>query len=129
MMTLMDEDGPVIERAIAALRAAGARFCYLHGSRATGRARQRSDVDLAALFGRSDLVASDVLLEPGVDLLVLDTAPLELAGRVAASGTLLFEQDASERVAWEATTRKIYFDERPRFERAHRDFLESVRRG
>lgn len=66
---------------------------------------------------------------PGVDLLVLDTAPLELAGRVAVDGLLLFDDAPAERVRWVATTRKIWFDERPRFERAHREFLESVRRG
>ena len=68
-------------------------------------------------------------LPPGVDLLVLDTAPLELAGRVAMHGVLLFEADAAERVAWQATTRKIYLDERPRVERARKDFVEARRRG
>ncbi|HIY24395.1 MAG TPA: hypothetical protein H9837_08845 [Candidatus Brachybacterium merdigallinarum] len=42
-----------------------------------------------------------------VDLLGLDTAPLELAGRVALDGRLLFEPGPGERVHWEATTRKI----------------------
>jgi len=55
-----------------------------------------------------------------VDLLVLDGAPLELAGRVATQGRLLFDDDPSARVEWEATTRKIWFDERPRTERAAR---------
>ncbi len=125
----MENVGPVVESAVVSLRAAGARFGYLHGSRVTGRHRAHSDVDIAAFFGRRDLLASDVLLEPGVDLLVLDTAPLELAGRVAAGGILLFEERKPERVAWEAMTRRIYFDERPRFERAHREFLASVRHG
>jgi hypothetical protein len=39
-----------------------------------------------------------------VDLLVLDGAPLELAGRVAVGGRLLFEDDPAERVRWEAMT-------------------------
>ena len=52
-------------------------------------------------------------MPPGVDLLVLDHAPLELAGRVAARGRLLFDDDPVSRVRWEATTRKIYFDELP----------------
>lgn len=65
----------------------------------------------------------------GVDLLVLDHAPPELAGRVAHRGRLLFSDDEVARVRWEATTRKIYFDELPRFTRAHQEFSEAVRRG
>lgn len=117
------------EEAIGLLRDAGAVFGYLHGSRATDSYRPDSDVDVAAYFGSRDVIASDVLLPSGVDLLVLDTAPLELAGRVAVEGRLLFDSDPAGRVRWEAMTRKIWFDERPRFERAHREFLESVRRG
>lgn len=66
----------------------------------------------------------------GIDLVVLDSAPLELAGRIALHGKLLFERDAAARVTWEATTRKIYLDELPRLKRAHREFAEAVlRRG
>lgn len=63
------------------------------------------------------------------DLLVLNTAPLLIAGRVAAHGRLIFDDDPLERVRWEATTRKVSFDEPPRMERADRDFAETVRRG
>jgi uncharacterized protein len=66
------------------------------------------------------------LLPSRVDLLVLDNAPLELAGRVAVSGRLLFEDDPIARVRWEAMTRKIYFDELPRITRAHREFAAAV---
>ena len=79
---------------------------------------------------RPTLVASrqylDVLVPPGVDLLILDDAPLELAGRVALGGRLLFEDDQVARVRWEAMTRKIYSDERPRIARAHREFAAAV---
>jgi uncharacterized protein len=108
------------------LRNAGARFAYLHGSRASGQYRSDSDIDIAAYFGVQPPNAFDILLPPGVDLLVLDHAPLELAGRVAARGRLLFDDDPVSRVRWEATTRKIYFDELPRITRAHREFAASV---
>jgi len=112
------------------LRGAGAVFAYLHGSRVAGTARAGSDLDVAAWFGRaadSWVVAGPL---PGmVDLLVLDTAPLELAGRVALHGRLLFEVDAAARVQWEATTRKIYLDEQPRRDQARRDFAQAQRRG
>jgi predicted nucleotidyltransferase len=78
----------VVAEAVATLKLAGARFAYLHGSRATGRHRPDSDIDVAAFFGDQPPASFEVLLPPGVDLLVLDDAPLELAGRVAAGGRL-----------------------------------------
>jgi len=67
-----------------------------------------------------------VLLPPGVDLLILDDAPLELAGRVAVGGRLLFEEDKVARVRWEAVSWKIYVDELPRITRSHREFAAAV---
>ena len=113
--------------AIEVLRRHGAEFGYLHGSRATDTARPTSDIDIAAHFGGLGPQAFEILLPSGVDLLVLDDAPLELAGRVAVRGRLLFETDPRARVVWEATTRKIYFDELPRISRAHREFAEAKR--
>jgi predicted nucleotidyltransferase len=112
--------------AVAVLRQAGARFAYLHGSRATGHYRVNSDIDIAAYFGGQPPNSFDVLLPPGVDLLILDDAPLELAGRVAMGGRLLFDDDPAARVRWEAMTRKIYSDELPRITRAHREFAAAV---
>lgn len=131
-MTDVDEselDTRVAE-AVRALRAAGARFAYVFGSRARGDATRASDVDVAAWFGTPRPPARfEVDLPDDIDLLVLDTAPLELRGRVALEGRLLFADDGAARVDWEAMTRKIYLDERPRLERAHNEFLESLRRG
>jgi uncharacterized protein len=112
----------------AVLRRAGARFAYLYGSRASGSHRPESDIDVAAYFGDQPPESFEILLPPGVDLLVLDHAPLELAGRVAVGGRLIFEEDPVARVRWEATTRKIYFDELPRITRSHREFAASVAR-
>src|SRR5260370_30106334 len=111
---------------VAVLRQAGARFAYLFGSRAAGWDRPESDIDIAAYFGDQAPNSFEILLPPGVDLLVLDHAPLELAGRVAVGGKLLFEDDPVARVRWEATTRKIYFDELPRITRSHREFAASI---
>lgn len=121
----------VAGEAVAVLRRAGARFAYLHGSRATGTHRADSDIDIAAYFGEQPPRSFDLLLPPRVDLLVLDDAPLELAGRVAVGGMLLFDDDAVARIRWEAMTRKIYFDELPRITRSHREFAAAVaaRRG
>ncbi|HZI98003.1 MAG TPA: nucleotidyltransferase domain-containing protein [Actinomycetales bacterium] len=122
-------DDQLRDRIVAALRSAGATFALLHGSRASGSARPDSDVDVAAWWLGQAPPAFEVDLPPRVDLLVLNQAPLELAGRVAVDGVLLFDDDPAARVRWVATTRKMYFDERPRMLRAHREFAESQRRG
>lgn len=119
----------MVAQTIEVLRREGCRFAYLHGSRVDGTARTDSDIDVAAWFGKSPPQPYDVLVPPGVDLMVLDHAPLELRGRVALRGRLIFSDDEVARVRWEATTRKIYFDELPRIQRAHREFSEAVRRG
>jgi hypothetical protein len=115
--------------AVVRLRRAGACFAFLHGSRAAGTARTDSDVDIAAWWPGSAPQRFEIDLPTGVDLLVLNRAPLELAGRVAASGELVLDEDPVARVRWLATTRKIYSDEQPRLQRAHREFLESRGRG
>lgn len=128
----MDEpaalDGVDRDALVHALREAGAVFAYLHGSVASGTARPGSDVDVAAHFGGRDPAQWAVPVPGVVDLLVLDRAPLELAGRVALHGRLLFDDDPPARVAWEATTRKIYLDERHRTEQAVTDVAAGVRR-
>lgn len=94
----------------ARLRASGAVFAFLHGSRVAGSARPDSDVDVAAWFGRS-VDAWQVPLPGPVDLLVLDDAGLELAGRVAQHGLVLLDDDPPARVAWQADRSKRYLDE------------------
>ena len=64
-----------------------------------------------------------------VDLIVLDHASLELAGRVAMWGELLFDDDPAARVEWQATTRKIYLDEEPRQREIDRIFFARSNRG
>lgn len=119
-----------VRQAIDRLRRAGARFVFMHGSQVSGSASAESDVDLAAYFGDrpAELPSLIADMPRHVDLLVLDTAPLELAGRVATYGHLLWEADPAERVHWQAQTRKIWFDEKPRIEQARRDFVAAQRR-
>lgn len=66
-----------IEKAVAALKAAGAREVYLFGSAAKGTLREYSDVDLAVsglppeVFFRAMAAAHDALGRP-LDLIDLD---------------------------------------------------------
>lgn len=114
---------------IVALRDAGASFALVFGSRARGDARPASDLDVAAWWPADPPNSWDVLLPAGVDLVIANRAPLELAGRIALEGIVLFDDDPPRRVRWVADTRKIWLDERPRFERSHREFLEAAASG
>ena len=115
------------ELTVRALRRAGAAFALEFGSRARGTARPDSDLDVAALWTGAPPAPWDIDLPEGVDLVILNDAPLELAGTIALEGRVLFEDDQVARVRWVALTRRIWLDERPRFERAHQEFLEAVR--
>lgn len=116
-----------LDEVTSALRASGARFAYLFGSRAGSEPGPDADTDVAAWWGVDPPDPWAVSLPDGVDLLVLDTAPLELAGRVARDGRLLYEDQAAARVAWEAETRKIWFDEKPRTDESRRIALAAMR--
>jgi len=117
------------DKAIAALRESGALFAYVFGSVARNEDTSESDLDVAALFPEPAPQRFDVVMPSGVDLLVLNSAPLEIKGKIALDGALLFEDDEVARVRWESTTRKVYLDERYRIERSHREFLEALTRG
>ncbi|MGH3799811.1 MAG: nucleotidyltransferase domain-containing protein [Pseudonocardiaceae bacterium] len=85
------------QRVADVLRCAGARFALVHGSRAPGSGRPDSDLDVGAWWGARPPVSWEVNLPPGVDLVVLDTAPLWLSGRIAQEGRLLFDDDPRAR--------------------------------
>ena len=109
------------EREVAdALRSAGARFALVHGSRASGTARPDSDLDVGAWWGTRPPASWEVDLPAGVDLVVLDTAPLWLSGRIAQEGRLLFDDDPPARVQWQAETRLRYLDEIPAIRERYR---------
>lgn len=106
----VDAGGVDLARLVDDLRDAGATFAFLHGSRVTGPHRPDSDLDVAAWFpGGARWWVTPV---PGpVDLSSLRDLPLHVAGRVAVDGILLFDDDPSARVRWQAETRQRYFDE------------------
>ncbi len=113
------------ESIIEALRSAGAIFAFVFGSTAEGRKRPESDIDVGAWWAGAPPAPWDVRVPDGVDLLLLNDAPLELAGRVALRGDLLFDDDPSARVRWQSTIRRIYLDEEDRQQRLDAEFLRS----
>lgn len=104
-----------------ALREAGARFAFVHGSRTAARdLRGDSDLDVGAWWVRNPPVSWEVRLPGYVDLVVLNVAPLWLAGRIAQHGRLLFDDDPPARVAWQGDTRLWYLDELPAIRERYR---------
>ncbi len=116
-------------RVVDALRSAGARFALLHGSRVRGSARPGSDLDVGAWWGVQPPASWEVNLPAGVDLVVLDTAPLWLSGRIAQQGRLLFDDDPPARVRWLADTRLRYLDEIPEIRERYRQRRIELARG
>lgn len=111
---------------VDALRQAGARFAFVHGSRNDGSPRSDSDVDVAAWWGDDAPPSWTVDVPSGVDLVVLDDSPLYLAGRVALHGRLLFDDDPPARVAWQADTRTVYLDELPYLRQSAQEYLAAI---
>jgi uncharacterized protein len=94
---------------------------YLFGSEGRGTAGPDSDVDLAVLYaeklpGTLDslhlALEADLerLLGRSVEVVVLNSAPADLAHRILRDGRLVFEGDRSARVAFEVKSRNEYFD-------------------
>lgn len=121
----------------AAFTAHGVAVAYLFGSRAEGTARPQSDHDVAVLliraepaFDATERLAADLAAPLGtrVDVVDLARADLELRGRVAESGRLLFSADEAARVRFEVDARIRWIEFRPVVEETTRSFLARVAR-
>lgn len=111
----------------AALAEVPVAFAYVFGSHATGTATARSDIDVAVAIAPDAPAGLDPLqlrlevaqrlgqaLEAGpVEVVVLDDAPLPLAGRIAEHGIPIASNDEVLRVRWVTRTRARYHDFKP----------------
>ena len=97
---------------------------YLFGSAARGTSRPDSDVDVGILFKHApaatleaqpyDLAADlETHLGQPVDVIVLNSAPVDLRIRVLRDGHLIVDRDRSRRIAFEVQTRNEFFDLEP----------------
>ena len=130
LRSLDEVDGGTVDlpQVTAVLRSAGATFALIHGSRATGLAREGSDLDVAAWL--PDGVEPWALpLPETVDLVSLRGLPLVIAGRIATDGVLLFDDDPPARVRWQADTRQRWSDEAQRRARITADILRAASGG
>jgi predicted nucleotidyltransferase len=97
---------------------------YLFGSRARGDHRAHSDVDVGLLFavpppstllGQPILLADDLAGALGlpVDLIVLNTASVDLVHRVLRDGIIVLDRDRAARIRFEVRARAAYLDLAP----------------
>lgn len=99
-------------------------FAYLFGSAATGARTPRSDVDVAILVGQhadgtavrleATRVASMHLGTDAVDVVLLNTAPLSLAGRILTTRRVLIDRAPFVRHEYESSTARLFHDFRIR---------------
>ena len=107
---------------------------YLFGSRAEGNERPASDHDVAVLFARAPAFDTTVRLSAAlaevygtpVDVVDLDRSTLELRGRVAEVGRLVFSVDEPRRVRFEVDARNRWIEFRPVLEELTAAYLRRV---
>jgi len=115
---------------------------YLFGSVATGRSRPGSDVDVAIVLEPS--VPPERFLElsleqarrlstasglGGIEVVVLNDAPLPLSGRVVSERVVLFSRDEPFRVRFEGKVLKEFLDFQIHAAPLDRDLLRATAEG
>lgn len=114
---------------------------YLFGSYAAGNSNPRSDLDLAFLYdarsyrrdpfetgASAHLFAARlaVLLDLETDVVILNSASVELAYEVATTGVCIFASDADKRLEYEALARSLYYDFKPFLDELRARRIQSI---
>lgn len=99
-------------------------FMYLFGSAATGTLTPRSDVDLAVFVAPGvdahatqlavARAASSQLGTDAIDVVLLNTAPISVSGRVLGSRRVLLDREPFARHRYESATARLFQDFRIR---------------
>jgi predicted nucleotidyltransferase len=95
-------------------------FAYVFGGCAEGEVKPLSDIDLAVYLGAVERLAevklelfekiSDLLGTSEIDLIVLNTAPVSVAGRILRNRRLLLDKEPFRRHRYESLTLRKFFD-------------------
>lgn len=136
------------EELVGVLRAAAATalpplpvvFAYLYGSRTGTRGRPDSDVDVGIALGPADAdpetVASrtaDALTAAsglgGIEVTVLDDAPIRFLGRVLRSHVVLYSRDEPARVEFESRVGRMADDVEVWAAKMDREMLTAIAEG
>ena len=101
-------------------------FAYLFGGLAGGEQKPLSDIDVAlflvetASFAEDKLdlfeKLSDLFGTAEIDLVILNTAPISLAGRILQKNQLLVDKEPFRRHRYESLTLREFFDFRKKEE-------------
>ena len=104
-------------------------FAYLFGSLASGVLKPLSDVDIAVFLDSADVtpetklevvgMISDTLGTDEVDVVILNTAPVSLTGRILKRRTVLADNQPWRRHLFESRTMREFFD----FNRSEQEIL------
>ena len=118
-------------------------FAYLFGSYATHTARRNSDIDVAvylddtvppldyldASLRLARLLAEASGLGQVEALVILNEAPLPLAGRIRRDRRILYSRDEVARVRYESLIARLYHDFRLREAPRDRERLRAIAEG
>jgi predicted nucleotidyltransferase len=130
------------EAASRELEGSSVLFAYLFGSVATGRTRPGSDVDVGVVLEAS--VPTERYLElslelarrlatasgvGGIEVVVLNAAPLPLRGRVVQERVVLFSRDEPFRVRFESKVTREFLDFQIHAEELDRELLRATAEG
>jgi len=95
-------------------------FAYLFGGMASGRVTPLSDIDIAVYVSTESNLDSyklelfyeltGALGTAELDLIILNSAPLSLSGRILQTKKVLVDKDPHRRFEYESITLRKYFD-------------------
>ncbi|MGC8901686.1 MAG: type VII toxin-antitoxin system MntA family adenylyltransferase antitoxin, partial [bacterium] len=95
-------------------------FAYLFGSLAKGKQRPLADVDIAVYLKTLEAIAdyklelflklSDALGTSEIDLVILNTAPISLTGRIVQGRQVIIDKEPFKRHLYESLTLREFFD-------------------
>ncbi len=109
-----------IRETVQILDTAPVEFAYLFGSMASGQQTRFSDVDLAVhLEEGADVIQQTMdlydriakVFEPvKLDLVILNSAPISLSGRILTKSRLIYDRAPFRRHIYESLTLRMFWD-------------------